>query len=101
VTSPRADVVLPTRRLDPALLGILRSLAVGDRIRMIRSVRVGSQRWVTTTAGSFRGIAYLNTGITTERVREDDLVVPVLQFTKSNGELSSVTIDEHLAIEKV
>jgi hypothetical protein len=68
---------------------------------MIRSVRVGSRRWVTSTEGSFRGIAYLNTGITTERVREDDLVVPVLQFTKSNGELSSVTIDEHLVIEKV
>lgn len=101
MTIPRADVVLPTRRLDPALLGTLRSLTAGDRIRMIRSVRVGSRSWVTTTEGSFRGIAYLNTGITTERVREDDLVVPILQFAKRNGELSSVTIDEHLAIEKL
>jgi hypothetical protein len=67
---------------------------------MIQSIRIGSRLWVATTEGSFRGIAYLNTGITTERIREDDLVVPVLQFTKSNGELSSVTIDEHLVVER-
>ena len=100
MSSPSAGVVLPTRRLDPALLGTLRSLTPGDQIRLIQSVRVGSRRWITTTEGSFRGIAYLDTGITTERVREDDLVVPVLQFTKPNGELSSVTIDEHLVVEK-
>jgi hypothetical protein len=94
-------VVLPTRRLDSAFVGFLRSLKPGDGIRIIRSVRVGRREWVTRAKGTFRGIAYLDTGITTERVREDDLVVPVLRFTKSNGEHSSVGIDEHLTVERV
>ena len=94
-------VVLPTRRLDSAFMEFLRSLSPGDRIHIIRNIRVGRREWVTRTPGTFREIAYLDTGITTERVREDDLVVPVLRFTKSNGEHSSVGIDEHLTVERI
>jgi hypothetical protein len=96
-----SSVVLPTRRLDSAFVEFLRSLKSGEEIRIIRSIRVGRREWVTRTLGTFREIAYLNTGITTERVREDDLVVPVLRFTKSNGEHSSVGIDEHLTVERI
>jgi hypothetical protein len=101
VTTPSATIVLPTRRLDPAFVELLRSLKPGDGIRIVRRQRVGSRSWDTRIDASFRGIGYLDTGITTERVRQDDVVVPVLQFTKPNGELSSITIDEHLAIEKL
>lgn len=94
-------VVLPTRRLDSAFVEFLHSLKPGDRIRIIRSIRVGRREWVTRAQGTFREIAYLDTGITTERVREDDLVVPVLRFTKSNGECSSVGIDDHLTVERI
>jgi len=44
---------------------------------------------------------YLETGITTERVREDDLVVPIVRFTKPNGELSSIAIDESTSVTKL
>ncbi len=94
-------IVLPTRRLDPAFVDLLRSLTPGDRIRVVQSVRVGSRKWDTTAEGTFREIAYLETGITTERVKEDDLVVPVVRFTKPNGELSSISIDENTRVEKV
>jgi hypothetical protein len=94
-------VVLPTRRLDSAFVKFLCSLKPGDRIRIDRNMKVGRREWVARTHGTFRGIAYLNTGITTERVREDDLVVPVLRFAKLNGELSSVGIDENLTLERL
>ena len=94
-------VVLPTRRLDSAFLKFLRSLKPGDRIRIDRNMKVGRREWVARTHGTFREIAYLDTGITTERVREDDLVVPVLRFTKLNGEHTSVGIDEHLTVERI
>jgi hypothetical protein len=94
-------VVLPTLRLGSAFVEFLLSLKSGDRIHISRSIRVGRREWVTRTPGTFREIAYLDTGITTERVREDDLVVPVLRFTKSNGEHSSVGIDEHLTVERI
>ena len=71
------------------------SLKPGQRIEITQSVRVGSKKWKTTTAGAFRGINYLATGVTTDRVPEDDIIVPMLHFTKDNGELSSIAIDEN------
>jgi hypothetical protein len=94
-------IVLPTRRLDPALGELLRSLKPGDKIRLIQTIRVGSRKWETNTEGVFREIAYLETGITTERVKEDDLVVPLVRFTKFNGELSSISIDEHTRVVRL
>src|SRR5262249_10177869 len=94
-------IILPTRRVDPALVELLRSLKPGDKIRLIQSIRVGARRWETTTDGTFRELAYLETGITTERVKEDDLVVPIVRFTKPNGELSSISMDEHTRVTKL
>ncbi len=94
-------ITLPTRRLAPEAIDLLRSLKPGDRIRLTQSIRVGSRKWDTTTDGVFREIAYLETGITTERVKEDDLVIPVIRFTKPNGELSSIAIDENTKVAKL
>lgn len=94
-------IVLPTRRLDPDLAKLLLSLKPGDRIRLTQRVRVGAKQWNATTDGIFRELAYLATGITTERVKEDDLVVPVVRFTKPNGELSSISLDEHTQVVKL
>ena len=94
-------IVLPTRRLDPAQVELLRSLKPGDRIRVVQSVRCGSRKWEAATDGVFREIAYLETGITTERVKEDDIVVPVVRFTKPNGELSSISLDENTKVTRL
>ena len=96
--SAAADIKLPTRKLDPALVELLRSLKPGQKIQITQSVRVGKKKWTTTTIGAFREINYLATGITTDRVPEDDIVVPMVHFTKENGELSSVALDENSAV---
>ena len=93
-------IVLPTRRLDSQLVELLRFLKPGEAIRIVQKVRVGSRTWDATVQGAFRGVAYLETGVTTERVKEDDLVVPVVRFTKPNGELSSIAIDENTRVER-
>jgi hypothetical protein len=100
VSAAPEKIVLPTRRLAPALVELLRSLKPGDKIRLTQTVRVGKRKWDTTTDGTFREIAYLVTGITTERVKEDDLVVPVVRFTKPNGELSSISLDENTKVAR-
>jgi hypothetical protein len=51
--------------------------------------------------GVYRDVNYLATGLSTQRVPEDDIVVPTVHFTKDNGELSSITLDEHTRIEVV
>jgi hypothetical protein len=93
-------IVSATRRLDPALVDLLKSLNVGDRIKVTQTVRVGSRTWAAETTGTYRGVNYLATGVTTDRVPEDDIVVPTVHFTKDNGELASVSVDENTKIER-
>jgi hypothetical protein len=95
-----ANIVLPTRRLEPAIVELLRGLKPGDRIKVVQTVRVGAKKWLADTAGAFRGLQYLSTGVTVERVPEDDIVVPTVHFTKDNGELASIALDENTKIEK-
>ena len=44
---------------------------------------------------------YLATGLATDRVPEDDIVVATVHFTKDNGELSSITLDSNSQIEVI
>lgn len=100
-TAQPEPIVLPTRRLDPAMVDLLRSLKPGDKLRVTQTVRVGAKKWEAVTDGVFRSIAYLETGVTTDRVKEDDVVVPVVRFTKPNGELTSISLDENSKVAKL
>jgi hypothetical protein len=90
-----------TQKVNQQLADLLAALTPGQRIRITQRVRVGARTWPAKVEGVFRSVDYLATGLATERVREDDIVVPVVHFTKANGELTSVTIDEHTKIEKI
>ena len=92
------ELQLPTRQLKPEVVAAVKSLKAGDRVTVTQTIRVGARQWQTTVSGTFRLANYLATGLATERVREDDIVVPVLHFTKDNGELTSVTLDEHSVV---
>ena len=87
-----------TRRLSQQQIEVLRSLQPGQRIRVVQTVRVGSRKWEAAAEGIFREINYLATGITTERVPEDDIIAPMLHFAKDNGELSSIAVDENTVV---
>lgn len=92
-------IVLPTRQIDPKLATLLQGLQPGQRIRITHVVRVGKREWTTTVSGIFREINYLETGLATHRVPGDDLIVPLVHFTKDNGELSSISLDENTKVE--
>jgi hypothetical protein len=84
-----------TRPIRPALAAVLRSLKPGQRIRISQDVRMNSRwGWTTTVEGAFRDVNYLATGLATDRVPEDDIIVVTVHFTKDNGELSSVALDD-------
>jgi hypothetical protein len=90
-----------TKPVEPELAELLKSLKPGQRIRVTQRVRVGHRVWPAVVEGVFRDLDFLATGLATDRVREDDIVVPVVHFIKANGELSSITIDEHTRVEKI
>ena len=102
--NPPPSSALPsaTRPIRPELATLVKSLQLGQRIRITQKMRVGSSaRWDAPIEGVFRKVNFLATGIATERVPEDDIVVVTVHFTKDNGELSSVTLDENSRIEVV
>jgi hypothetical protein len=88
-----------TRPISPELSALLLALKSGQRIRLTQTVRVGRKQWTTTVNGVFRDLQYLATGLTTERGDDDDVVILTVHFTKDNGELSSIAVDEHTKIE--
>jgi hypothetical protein len=93
-------IVLPSRALRAGLVDVLKAMKPGDRLKMTQTVRVGGKTWLAESAGVFRGVNYLSTGITTDRVAEDDIVVPTVHFTKDSGELASIALDENTKIER-
>ncbi len=91
-----------TRAMRPELAATLRSLKPGQRIRIKQTVRMNSRwGWDTSVEGVFRGVNYLATGLATDRVPEDDILVVTVHFTKDNGELSAVTLDGQSVVTAV
>jgi hypothetical protein len=98
--SEPATTLPPTSRpIRAELAEVLTRLRPGQRLRITQTVRVGARTWTTTVEGVFRELNSLATGIATNRVPEDDIVVPVLHFVKDNQELSSVALDEHSKVD--
>jgi hypothetical protein len=102
VTEPSSALTSSTRLIRPELADLLRKLQPGQRIRITQTVAINTQhRWNTTVEGTFRHVNYLATGLNTERVPEDDIVVVTVHFTKDNGELSSITLDDNSQVEVI
>lgn len=99
--STQISIESSTRRVSQAVIDTLRSLTEGQKIRVTQTVRVGRRLWTTSVEGNFRGLNYLATGVTTDRIPEDDVIVPMLHFTKANGEHSSIAVDENSKVEKI
>jgi hypothetical protein len=99
MTLPAGTLLSSTRPVAPELSAVLQRLQPGQRLRITQTVRVGTKQWTTTVEGVFRTLHYLQTGLSTDRVAEDDIVVPTVHFTKDNGELSSIAIDEQTRVE--
>jgi len=91
-----------TRPVRAELSDLLKKLQPGQRIRITQTVAINTRRrWNTTVEGVFRNVNFLVTGLATERVPEDDIVIVTVHFTKDNGELSSVTLDDNSRVEVI
>ncbi len=94
-------ITSPTGKLSAEQIAVLRSLEPGQKIRVVQTIRVGAKKWQTTIEGTFREFNYLATGVTTQRIPEDDLVVPIVHLLKIGGELSSIAVDENTSVTVV
>ena len=91
-----------SRPILSEVLTTLTSLRPGQRIRVTQIVKVGSTKtWPLVVEGVFRHVDTLATGLATDRLKEDDIVIPVVHFTKDNQEMSSITVDERTKVEVI
>jgi hypothetical protein len=91
-----------TRPIKAGLAAVVRSLKPGQRIRITQTVRMNSRwKFQRPVEGVFREVNFLRTGLATDRVPEDDIIVVTVHFTKDNGELSCVTLDGSSQIEVI
>ena len=88
-----------TGPISEKLRTVLPALQPGQKIRITQLIRVGLKTWPATVTGTFRHVDSLATGLATQRLPQDDILVAVVHFTKDNGEMSSVTMDEHTKID--
>jgi hypothetical protein len=80
----------------------LATLVPGDQIRIRKTLRINSfQSWDHTLSCTFSHVNHLSTGLATDRVPEDDIVLVCVHFSKQNGELGSIILDDHTQVEKV
>jgi hypothetical protein len=93
--------IYTSRPIRAELAARLAELKAGDRIKITQTVRVGLKSWPAVVTGVFRHVDSLATGLATQRDPRDDIIVPIVHFTKDNGELSSVALDENTQIEVV
>ena len=96
-----ASQIYASRPIKPELLAVLDKLQPGQKIKITQLIRVGLKTWPATITGIFRHADSLATGLATQRDPRDDVIVPVVHFTKENEEMSSVTLDEHTKIEVI
>jgi hypothetical protein len=90
-----------SRPIRPEVAAVLEKLKPGQKIQITHLVRVGLKTWPVTVTGTFRHVDSLATGLATDRCAADDIVVPLVHFTKENREMSSVALDEHTQIRVV
>ena len=91
-----------SRPIPLEVQAILEQLKPGQRVRITQIIKVGSTKtWPLVVEGVFRHADTLATGLATDRLKEDDIIIPVIHFTKDNQEMSSITVDERTKIELV
>ena len=80
----------------------LAALVPGDQIVIRKTLRINSfQSWDHTLNCTFSHVNHLSTGLATDRVPEDDIVLVCVHFSEQNGELGSIILDDHTKVDKV
>lgn len=102
MNSTPAGVEKSATRDFPEVANLLRNIQPGDRIKVSRTLKVNSgHSWPFTVEGEFVQANHLRTGLATDRVPEDDIILICLHIKKDNGERTSITIDELTTVQKL
>ena len=90
--------------MEPRNLDTLQTferLKSGDQIELKHEVKVGFQTWETTTTGTVVHVERRRHGLHHQRNFDDKVFSDTIVVRRSDGELTSVTIDEFSVLKKI
>ena len=76
-------------------------LAAGDQVEVVHEVKVGMQRWNTTTAGVVVRTERRRHGLHRQRNYDDKVWSDLLILQRPDGELTTLTIDEFTQLRRI
>lgn len=82
-------------------LRVFESLELGDTVELTHQVKVGFRTWMTTTIGKVVGAERRRSGLHFDRNFDDKVYSDVIVLQRSDGELTTVTLDEYSRLRKV
>lgn len=77
------------------------ALSPGDRIEVLHEVKVGSERWTTTTRGTVDHVERRRHGLHFPRNRDDKVFSDLIVLKLDDGSTTTVTIDEFTQLKKM
>ena len=84
----------------PQVIETFRSLQPGDEVELTHDVRVGFKSWSTSVAGTVVRTERRRHSLHFDRSRDDKVYSDSIVLKRSDGELTTVTLDEfsHLRV---
>lgn len=90
-----------TARSDLTSRDFVNALAPGDRVEVRHEVKVGLQRWATTTVGTVVRVERRRHGLHVRRGADDKVFSDIVILRRDDGELTTITVDEFTEIRKL
>jgi hypothetical protein len=87
--------------IEPTTRPALNSLKVGDRVRVVHEVKIGSKVWKTTTEGVVERVERRRQGLHFRRSIDDKVYSDLLVLRLDDGQLTTVTVDEFTEITRL
>ena len=81
-------------------LRVFESLQPGDKVELQHEVKVGFQKWMTTTAGEVVDAKRRRHGLHHQRNFDDKAFSDVIVLKQEDGSLTTVTLDEFSVLKK-
>ena len=82
-------------------LRVFEQLEPGDQVELTHEVKVGFRKWETVTSGTVVRAERRRHGLHRRRNHDDKVFSDVIVLKRSDGELTSVTLDEFSILKKV
>lgn len=82
-------------------LQVFSELQPGDNIELSHEVKVGSERWYTTTTGTVVKTERRRHGLHFRRNQDDKVFSDLIVLRRDDGELATLTLDEFSELRRI